>query len=149
MSERSSFRKCSEREAMNTVAAEAQRMVFEAAEPGAGETVKAQMNTAADNLGYPRGHWRVRAAWYEEAGSWSARAFRELEERYEAWKQRRKRRDADADRRAAGEARAHLTRLEHIRGALLQTDADFHRPEIDALQRAIELLGGGDRALDG
>jgi len=69
MNDRSSFRKCSEMDAMSAVALDAQRMAREAAHPvEAGETVKAQMRRSAQNLRYPVGDWRVKAAWYGEAG---------------------------------------------------------------------------------
>lgn len=68
---------------MQDIAAELQAVVYRAAGPiMPGMTVKAQINAACDNLKYRRGHWRVRAAWYGEAGNWRARAVFDLLHRY-------------------------------------------------------------------
>ncbi|WP_156949339.1 hypothetical protein [Mesorhizobium sp. WSM1293] len=70
-------------ESMQDIAAELQDVVFKAAgpiKPGMG--IKAQINAACDNLGYPRGHWRVREAWYGNASNWNGKAIFELLGRY-------------------------------------------------------------------
>ena len=62
------FNECS----MSSIALEARSLVRDAACPVTpGETVKAQMRRAWDNLGCWH-WWRVRAAWNGEAGCWSA-----------------------------------------------------------------------------
>ena len=68
---------------MQDIAAELQQVVFKAAgtiKPGM--SIKAQMNAACDNLGYPRGHWRVREAWYGTASNWNGKAIFDLLGRY-------------------------------------------------------------------
>lgn len=68
---------------MQDIAAELQDVVFKAAgpiKPGMG--IKAQINAACDNLGYPRGHWRVREAWYGNASNWNGKAIFDLLGRY-------------------------------------------------------------------
>ena len=68
---------------MRDIAKELQHIVKEAAGPiSPGMGIKAQINAACDNLGYRRGHWRVRAAWYGEAGNWRARAVFDLIDRF-------------------------------------------------------------------
>jgi hypothetical protein len=72
-----------------SIAIEAQDIVLESAKPiPAGKNVAWQMREACRHLGYNDGHWRVRAAWYGEAGSWSAAALEDLRSRYEKWKAR-------------------------------------------------------------
>ena len=68
---------------MQDIAAELQDVVFKAAgtiKPGM--SIKAQMNAACDNLGYKRGHWRVREAWYGTASNWNGKAIFDLLGRY-------------------------------------------------------------------
>ncbi|AZO61731.1 MULTISPECIES: hypothetical protein [unclassified Mesorhizobium] len=70
-------------ESMQDIAAELQQVVFKAAgtiKPGMG--IKAQINAACDALGYPRGHWRVRDAWYGTASNWNGKAIFDLLGRY-------------------------------------------------------------------
>lgn len=77
-------------ESMRNIAVELEKVVKEAAgtiTPGMG--IKAQINAACDNLGYPRGHWRVREAWYGEAQNWRGDAIFDLLGRYNALCQRR------------------------------------------------------------
>jgi hypothetical protein len=92
MSDNQSYQFCSRkgvREMGQSIAEEAQRMVRSAAMPiDAGETIKGQLRRAARSLGYRDGDWRVRAAWYGEAASWSAQAFVDLTERFEKWRER-------------------------------------------------------------
>jgi hypothetical protein len=64
---------------MQDIAQELQKVVFEAAGPiTPGMGIKAQINAACDNLGYPRGFWRVREAWYGKASNWRGRAIFDL-----------------------------------------------------------------------
>ena len=117
------------------IASYAQRMVQDAAAPvSPGEKIKAQINRACVALGYPIGHWRVRAAWNNEAECWSARALKELEGRYQAWKQRQKKlADAEAIKAAALYAA--------IASTLENTDEEFHRQDIAALLDLARRLG--------
>ena len=70
-------------ESMQDIAEELQRVVFKAAGPiKPGMSIKAQINAACDNLGYPRGFWRVREAWYGEASNWRGKAIFDLLARY-------------------------------------------------------------------
>ena len=71
---------------MQDIAAELQDVVFKAAGPiMPGMSIKAQINAACDNLGYPRGFWRVREAWYGEANNWRGKAIFDLLGRYNLW----------------------------------------------------------------
>lgn len=76
-------------ESMQDIAKELQRVVKHAAgniAPGMG--IKAQINASCENLGYPRGFWRVREAWYGEASNWRGRAIFDLLGRYNRWCER-------------------------------------------------------------
>lgn len=117
------FHECS----MSAIALEARALVRDAACPVMpGETVKAQMRRAWDNLG--RWHWwRVRAAWNGEAGCWSAAAFEELRRRHHAWRVTYNSRVAAADVLAADRAIAQAAALERI-------DAEFHAVTIGKLR---------------
>lgn len=65
-----------------------------AAEPVApGESVKAQLRRAWDNLQRPP-FWRVRSGWYDEGGCWSAAAVIDFQRRYLALVGRQSRRAA-------------------------------------------------------
>ena len=122
------------------IGTECQGYVRDAGEPGGG-TIKAQQNRAAENLGYPRGHWRIREAWYGEAGSWSCWAVEELRLRYDNWK-------AATEREARHISTEQRKRLSSLRYALAETDPDAFGPEIAALDDAIDKLGGSYRPLD-
>lgn len=80
-----------------SIAVEAQEIVLKAAGQAAGRTITAQMNHAAEALGYRRGYWRIHEAWYGRAGSWSAKALEELRERYRSWEEKQLRRADAAD----------------------------------------------------
>lgn len=68
---------------MQNLADELQGVVMRAAGPvHAGMSIKSQQNRACDNLGYPRGYWRVRTAWYGYAGNWNSKAVFDLLDRY-------------------------------------------------------------------
>lgn len=141
---RSAFQKCShtELEAMSAVALDAQRMVRAAAHPlEPGDTVKAQMRRASQNLRYVAGDWRVKAAWYGEAGCWGAALFRDFEERFHAWDARRQRR-ADAQQSTAEAA------LVGLRSALAaHPDEDFFRSAIESIDGALGDQGGKQTAM--
>ena len=105
-----------------------------------GETVAAQMRRSWERLGRPK-WWRLKAAWYGEAGSFSAAAAQDIQHRFVAW------READA-RRAASSAE-----LERVRqGALRRETLERSRADIAAQLAKIEaqlaLVGhhGGDPA---
>ena len=70
----------------DAAAAEAREIVRRAVGDAAGLTVKGQVRRAAQNLGYPADAWRVREAFYNRAGSWSAAALDELRRRFAAWR---------------------------------------------------------------
>lgn len=68
---------------MQDLAKNLQKIVLDAAKPvEPGMSIKAQINQACDNLGYKRGHWRVREAWYGEADNWRAKAVFEMIDRH-------------------------------------------------------------------
>ena len=120
---------------MLSISFEAQRMVREAAKPvRRGATVKEQMNAAARSLGYPAGHWRIRAAWNGEADSWSAVAFQELKDKYDGMVARQRRTINTGKQRLAALYAELALRLE-------ETDAQFHRGEIDRLIDTARALG--------
>ena len=141
----SSFRQRSRSDAemSEALAIEAQQIVRNAAQPvESGETVKAQMRRAWAALGRPP-FWRVRAAWYGAAGSWSAAAFDDLRDRYDRWAKRME---------VKGRARADNTReqLAALRAQLAHADPDFHRDTIAQVDETLRRLGGegidmGDR----
>lgn len=138
--DKSSCRICSS-EPM-TIAAEMQTVVLRAAEPVlAGETIKSQQRRAWERLQRPS-FWRLRAAWYGEAGCWSARAVEDM-----------RRRDA-ARRQKEAKARDHIDQLGTLFAgvaARLQAGphADFHQHDVDALLHAARALGVGDIPLAG
>lgn len=142
MRDNQSFRKSSREESMSTiVAAEAQRMVRNAARPvPAGETVKGQLRRACRALGYRDGDWKIRSAWYGEAGSWSAAAFEELRSRYAAWDERNA---ASAQKKLDDAAQWYAALAERLEA----TDGEFHRETIARLLDAARQMGGkADRA---
>ena len=123
---------------MNSIAIEARNMVRTAAAPvPAGETIKGQLRRACRALGYRDGDWRIRAAWYSEAGSWSAAAFEELRERYRSWSEKQKR---AADRNE----QALATLMQALASRLEQNDAEFFAADIDACRDLLRRAGAGD-----
>ncbi len=96
----------------NAIAAEAREIVRRAAGDAGGLIVKGQIRQAARNLGYPADSWRIREAWYGRAGSWSAQAIRDLQDRFLAWRER------DAGRQRARDA-ADRALLEQTRARYL------------------------------
>lgn len=120
---------------MSAVATEARDIVRAAAEPiPAGETIKGQMRRAARSLGYRDGDWRIQAAWYGHAGSWSATAFEDLRSRYTTWREKRERiADSAADLSA--------TKFLAMAAMLEQQDESFHREHINQLRDMARRLG--------
>ena len=121
------------------LSAEAQRLVQSAAEPiRPGETVKAQMRRAWMNLGRPA-FWRVKAAWYGEAGCWSAAAMQDLREREARWSSR----ELEAGRE---EARALLAVLSRLAQSEAEVAPAADRSAIAEARELIRRLGAGNRA---
>ncbi|RWB67588.1 hypothetical protein [Mesorhizobium sp.] len=74
----------------HAIAEELERLVKDAAgEIVPGMTVKAQINRACENLGYSRGNWRVRQAWYGLAENWRSEPVFDLLGRYNRLVQQR------------------------------------------------------------
>jgi hypothetical protein len=134
---RYAFRTCShsETEAVSAIALDAQKMARAAAQPlQAGETVKAQMRRAALNLKYPVGDWRIKAAWYGEAGSWGAALFRDFEDRFHAWKAKQEQRSgSNRDRAAAA--------LAALRETLARDGSPVLSQQIEGIERALRSAG--------
>lgn len=139
--DRSSCRICSS-EQMEALAVEMQTLVLDAAEPvRAGETIKSQQRRAWERLQRPA-FWRLRAAWYGEAGCWSGTAIEDMRRRSAARLQKE------------AKQREHVDKLGTLFAgvaARLQagTDADFHQHDIDALLHAARALGAGDLPVAG
>ncbi len=165
MSDRSSYKFCSRGECgvSQSIASKAERMVRDAAKPiPAGETVKGQLRRAAKALGYRAGDWRVRAAWYGEASSWSAEAFEDLKLRYDHLLQKRaeaarrkKKKDQERIRQAQEEYRAIDERITRLETALGMVDPAFYGPDIDGFRAAAlgyraqaNATSGEDRPMD-
>ena len=77
------------------VADELERLAKDSASPiTPGENIGQQIKRAAKNLGLNTSESErraVRAAWYGEAGGWSARKYLDFKHRYERWKARQDR----------------------------------------------------------
>ena len=139
MRDKCSFRtrsQCSEGKVGSSLAYEAERIVKEAANPvPPGETVKGQRRRACRALGYPDGDWRIRAAWYGEADSWSAKAFDELRKRYAEWK-------AKQQSAALAEARKTETLVSAIaNGVEGGAHEGLDRETVDRIRRLASRLG--------
>lgn len=120
------------------IADEARTIVRQAAKPiMPGQTVGAQIDAACKALGYPRGSWRITAAWYGNAGCWSAAAITELQKRFVSWRDAQDRRSADA--LATERVRQAASR----RAALEQSRID-HIAALAAIESRLALLGGSD-----
>jgi hypothetical protein len=128
------------------IADEMQEIVRKAAAPiEPGESIKAQMNRAHANLGRPL-FWRVKAAWWSEAGNWQGTAVEEFRKRSEALEEKRAGiKDAKHQSLLAADAIA-CTRLRRLRQALASADADFYSQEIDSLDWTLRRHGGADRS---
>ncbi len=123
-------------EMSQAIADEARTIVREAAKPIApGQTVGAQINAACKALGYPRGSWRVQAAWYGNAGCWSAAAITELQTRFVSWREAQTRQTTSAlETERARQAATH-------RAALEQSRID-HLAALAAIESRLAILGG-------
>ncbi len=108
---------------------DARQMVFHAAgiiRPG--QTVKSQINAACKALGLPPGNWRVTAAWYNQAGCWSAAAIHDLQQRYLKWREIEARRAAStAQTEALIRAQRERQQLEATRNAIRTQLATIER----------------------
>ena len=105
-----------------------------------GETVSAQMRRAWERLGRPK-WWRLKACWYGEAGTFSAAAAVDIQNRFVAW------READA-RRAASSAELERVRQAALRRETLErsrAEIAAHLAKIEA-QLALIAHHGGDPA---
>lgn len=144
MSDKASFRKCSGSESVSaSIAAEAQRYVRDAAGPiRAGESVKAQLRRSAANLS-PCPHWRIRAAWYGEAGCWSATALEDLRARWSAWKSRQ---EAKQEAKLHAETALLRAQIAALKAQLVPSDEDLFSPEIDRLEWRLRCLSDQDSA---
>lgn len=117
------------------VAIEAQEMVLKAAGNTAGLTIKGQLRKAARALGYADGSWRIKAAWYFEAGSWSAAAFEDLRARYRAFEAQQERLAIEIDKKHAALLRASTTITEAKNAAMGRQEArasDVHARLLEA-----------------
>lgn len=134
-----SFHICSRDEAMSVLANEMQIIARSAAEPAAiGDSIKAEMVRAWQALSRPP-WWRLKAAWYGEAGCWSGRAIEEFRARHKARLAKEEAARAKASA-IASLCAAAADRLETI-------DPDFHRPEIDRLRRMVGDIGAQNSAV--
>jgi hypothetical protein len=137
MSDLSSCHLCSRKEKSmsSSIAMEAQQIVRSAATPvPPGETIKGQLRRAARALGYRDGDWRVRAAWYGEAASWSASAFEELRERHRSWNQKQARLADLEQKTLAATLAAFASQLE------AEKDAGLSSAQADGLRRLADQL---------
>lgn len=125
---------------VSAIALEMQRLVRSAAMPvQAGETVKGQQRRAWDALKRPP-FWRLRAAWYGEAGCWSAASVEDMRRRD------KERREKEA--RANGQAKELGALYATIAQRLASSDADFHSHDVAALLDAARALGALDSTVD-
>ena len=112
---------------VTAIALEMRRLAREAAVPvHPGETIKAQQRRGWEALKRPP-FWRFRAAWYGEAGCWSAVAFEDLRRR----NAERRKKEAKARETAMGLSEIYRTAAERLR----EIDADFHGAEIARLEQ--------------
>ena len=137
MRERSSFNLCSEQETMSALALEMQDIVRNAAMPvRPGDTIKGQMNRAWRALQTPP-FWRIKAAWYGEAGCWDGAAIEDM-------RARDARRRREKERLAREEAALASARVSSLRARLLTTDPEFHEADVPALDQALRAIGRVD-----
>lgn len=83
-------------------------------------------------------HWRIRDAFYGNAGSWGVAAYLQLRDAYDRW-------EAKQHDRLSAETRAAIEALSVQRERLSQTDPELHQVHIAALDVAIERLSRGDQ----
>jgi len=115
------------------IAREAQTLVRQAAGETSGLIVAAQIQKAAKALGYPATSWRIREAWYGRAGSFSAQAIADLQQRYFRWREQEQ-----ARAQAAGIRQAAADR------ALLQEIRRKHLAELAKIESRLAALGDRD-----
>ena len=121
-----------------SLAAEMQGLVYGAAEPvRPGETVKAQQRRAWEALRRPP-YWRVRAAWYGEAGCWSGVAVDDMRRRARALRKQ----EAGTREQARSLEALYATVAERLRAS---PDAEFHSNDIAALLHAARVFGAVGR----
>lgn len=125
------FNKSSENSELCDVA-QASALIREVA-PIEGATVGERILYVARKLGWR--HSRAREIWYEQARRIDAKEMDQLREA----RKTRKLQEATNEYR---ELRARIARIE---AALLASDENFHRPQIDALQQSIGRFSGVDR----
>lgn len=119
-------------DAMSSVIAdEVYTIVTQAAHPvRLGESIKAQLHRAWENLGRPP-MWRMRSAWWRDgSGSWSAQAVRDLQDRFLRW------REAEA-RRAASQARTDALLRARKGRAELEAARHEHRAQLARIERQL------------
>ena len=113
-------------------------IVTDAAQPiRPGDTVQAQQNRSQAALGgFPM--WRIKSAWWRDGShAWSAQAVRQLETRYAALLERRRRLDEGEWQKAALLGAAPLnTTLEAARDELRRL-----RNRVEALESALGVRG--------
>ncbi|MCW6512621.1 hypothetical protein [Lichenifustis flavocetrariae] len=117
------------------IAFEVKTICRRAAEPiQPGEGVKTQLRRAWENLGRPP-FWRVRAGWYDSAGSWSASAVKDFQARYLAMLERERRRAVQA--KAIEAAKGHAGEPDFVQ--LARADYQDLVQRIAALEAALRL----------
>jgi hypothetical protein len=135
------FQTAQRKRTVTNIAADMQSIVFAASEPiRPGESVKAQIRRAWEALGRPP-YWRVRAAWYREAGCWSGEAVRD----FEARDHKRRLKEKAAQQHASHAAVALLALRDRYHAA---SDQDFHREQLVALDAALAAMGVDVGAVD-
>ncbi len=112
-------------------ATEARDIVRRAVGDAAGLTIKAQLRQAARNLGYLAEAWRVREAWYGEAGRWAFAALHDLRLRLTIRRQKERVRIAPA---------AVEQRITAVRDGLAELQRRF-----GDLEAELGRMLGGDR----
>lgn len=121
------------RDMSEAIALEVRTICRRAAEPiRPGEGVKTQIRRAWENLGRPP-FWRVKAGWYDSAGTWSAAAVRDFQTRYRAHIEREKRRAEQVE--AIEAAKAIRAEPDYVR--LARNDYQDLVNRIAALEAAI------------
>ncbi len=96
-----------------------------------GESIGAQINKVWERWGRPP-FWRVKAAWYGEAGCFSAAAARDIQDRFVRW------RKAEARRAASAAQTETLLRAQREREQLEAT-RDAIRTQLATIERQLSL----------
>lgn len=129
-----SFHKRSGAPVSEALAVEMQEIARAAAKPlAAGDSIKTQMRRAWAALGRPT-FWRLRAAWYGEAGCWAGAAIEEFRSRDAA-----RRRKEEALR---GQAADNRRRRAAIAQMVVSENEELHRRAAARLER--RRVGTGD-----